>query len=435
MGILSRRGASPIQGATLDLDFRTRIGRRRGSTGNIIAAPVDQIVSESRYTSGWCYGQNGELTEFDALSPRYAANPLTRVPLGLLTEPGAYNISPNSDNFTYWGASSATVTVGAADIHGGFAASILASTGSGGYTSAQLSITAATQYWSHSFVVKSTAQMWTQLYLSTASGGGSVTQGIMTFDPVLGRIVSIVNTTGTVYGKIEPAPGGKWRVTVWGYNTAASANFINLAIGFTTTGTATIESSQIEAIGGNSSIIVTPAPYSNLRLADLPTISLTSNNYWFNQSQGTIYAELIHNGPTSAQEYILSISDGTSNNLITLVYDNTTGNYFWQANVAGVAAASIQMRGSARGNLLRFALTFINGGVWTAAKTGGGQDYTVDSLNGTLASSSSAVPSASLTRLDIGHAFTNAPAHMTIQRLAFIPRQVDQATLSELVQA
>lgn len=430
MSYLRRLGASPA-GATLDLNFRTRLAAMKTSTGFAYGVPVESIVTTARALGAWNNGPLGTLDAVAANTLRYSYDPVSNFSRGLLCEPGAVNLNAAANTLSTWGLNNMTATANAeVDIAGNNAATAFTGSASGSYAAQGLTIPGTNEYFTTSLYFKSTSYMW--LELAIFNGAALVGAGRVYFNPATGQIQNIAQLTGTTTGgSISPAPNGYYRVSVWNSNVGGAGTSAIISFGFTlSTGAALACMSQLEAGAGATSMIVSPAS-SSTRNADLPTISMSPTPPWWNQTEGAFYLECIDNDPTGAaiaQTYLLSVSDGGSNIMdLSLSTDN---NFYWQSSTG----TFLQITGSARGNQLRFALSYLNGGAWNAAKTGGGEDYTADTPNGVIIGPSEATPSP-LTRIDIGHAFGNAPARMTVQRLAYIPRQLLPAEMSTLVTA
>jgi hypothetical protein len=161
------------------------------------------------------------------------------------------------------------------------------------------------------------------------------------------------------------------------------------------------------------------------RAADVASITGSNFSSWYNQTEGTVFAECAVAQPVSgSNQFIFRSSDNSFNNQVAL-------------NIQGSGFASIAT--AAGGVLDGVSASALALSANTAAKFAGA--YAANnlgvSLNGaTVVTDTSATMPTALNRLDIGsdHIGANRVKAGTIKRITFWPTRLSNATLQQITQ-
>lgn len=156
------------------------------------------------------------------------------------------------------------------------------------------------------------------------------------------------------------------------------------------------------------------------RAADIPLVNTLSP--WYNQSEGTVFAEFTPGQRVSGNRYIAAIDNGTLNNRI----------HIFDAGISGTAGSRLVTGGVNQnpGDISSAYLTGVTKKVAMAWAQGGS---TISSVGGVLSTSSpvSAVPTVTTLRLGVDQ--VNA-AHMNghLRKFHYYPRRLTDAELQTL---
>ena len=265
--------------------------------------------------------------------PRFDHNPVSPFACrGLLIEEGRTNNVTQSGSMNLWGgAGGSTRAVSTVDSPDGNKATIGTSGGSsfGGIIARSLSSftpTIGTQYTASCFIKKDNWRYVSVDFSALRPAGPAVPF----FD--LDTLTFNANGASTTTGVIIPYPNGWYRLAVSGAATSATSTGIDIVL-TTSTGSANasvgglvahIWGAQLEAGSFPTSYIPTTTG-TLARAADTCNITGGAFNSFYNQSEGTLFADVsgLMNTTLSGNRAFVSISDGTYQNYIQI---NKTAN-------------------------------------------------------------------------------------------------------------
>jgi hypothetical protein len=246
-----------------------------------------------------------------------------------------------------------------------------------------------------------------------------------------------LSTYTDVSSDIESYPNGWYRLSV----TASRSGglYLPLIVHTNTSGTPTFNSSGEEVFGGDTAkgfyiwgAQLEESPYATsyipttgstaTRAADVSTSAATFGNSWYEQSEGTVFAETIYNNDTSGATAFFN--NASYNNLISLQRDPSLDR--WQADY---------FSGGSRQALLNLQTSTAPTGI--AAKTA--TSYKVDSFNasangGAIISDASGLVPVGITRVSLGFENVGGGAYVngTISRLTYWPTRLSNDTLQTI---
>jgi len=272
-------------------------------------------------------------------TPRFDFNPVTGESLGLLIEQSSTNLLTYSQTFSNaaWTLTNATLT-SASNIapDGTQTVFTLVPNASAAFTNIIGTVVATAQAYTFTYYVKYNGIQFIQLMF-----GGGLTTNYANFDLVNGTVTAGTYTSAS----INSVGNGWYRIQTTNTFAAATSGVYLCPI---TTGTSVRASSytgngysgiyiwgaQLEALAFPTSYIATTSSQVT-RAADVATMTGTNFSSWFNQSQGTFYAEAISptsvvNDGSGVAKGVLSANDNTNNNVIELAYQGTK--YFVNTN-------------------------------------------------------------------------------------------------------
>jgi hypothetical protein len=154
------------------------------------------------------------------------------------------------------------------------------------------------------------------------------------------------------------------------------------------------------------------------RAADVTSITGTNFSSWYEQSEGTVFTELVSSNVTSGR--ILQIGDGTSNNRQDLLFGSGKPNYFVVAG-RGLVQTNIQTSNSVtNGQLAKIAAGYETNNFAVVLNSGS----VVTDTSGTLPTSN---------QLGIGRRL-DSPVYLngTINRLTYWPTRLSNDTLQTI---
>ena len=363
--------------------------------------------------------------------PRFDYDPVTLAPKGLLIEEQRTNLltySEQVDN-AVWTKASVTATANTTVSPDGTAnAETLTENTTGGEHVAfqQVSKAATAITYTHSIYYK--------------AGSGSRNIGVAITDGTLGGLTAIFSTSGSVVlasqvvgtatgwtavGAAVTAVGNGWfRASFTATtNTATRVDGVVYLVDGTTrsyTGNGTssllIYGAQLEAGAFATSYIPTVASQVT-RAAD--SASMIGNNFarWYNQTQGTVYAEFLLNSTAGTFPSAYSINDGTANNRIQPYQNSALTSIGFDITTGGAAQAAINI------TVPSLATAYVrHAGVYQT-------NSAVAAANGTLGTEDTSVTLAPYNRLGLGSNSLAQNANCWIKRFAYYPRRLSNTEL------
>lgn len=191
---------------------------------------------------------------------------------------------------------------------------------------------------------------------------------------------------------------------------------VDVAGTVTCTVTGTVTAFQLEAGAFATSLIVTVGA-TVTRAADVATISTLTP--WFNALEGTLFWDAATFRDTTDTAQVFNVSDGTTNNLLNLLF-NSGGALRFAVRAGGALSGATNDSTWGDGATDRVAGSFFSGG-------------TLLSANGGISSGSlSAGLPSGLTTAQIGSFNTAQYLNGRIRRVSYYPRRLPNAALQEL---
>jgi hypothetical protein len=289
---------------------------------------------------------------------RFEHNPITFESLGLEIEEQRTNLLIYSEEFNQvqWGsgdAGAATVTANTnispggtltADTVDDTSASVVQGIKNGA------TITSGSGSYTASLFVKRNSSNCASMRITLS--GGTVVVGELVLDTANGAAQWRTGVSGVSFS-VTPCGNGWFRYTATITDNSSGNNNVALEIrpAFAATYTPTINAAatgsifiwgaQLEAGAFPTSYIQTVASQVT-RAADSASMTGTNFSSWYNQAEGTVYADWVKNGASNFQT-VAAFSDNTSSNVITLSHGSgaPTNNARFDVNTAGVNQASI----------------------------------------------------------------------------------------------
>jgi hypothetical protein len=204
----------------------------------------------------------------------------------------------------------------------------------------------------------------------------------------------------------------------------------NANAGFTYTGNGTsgiyIWGAQLEAGSGPPTSYIPTTTATVTRAADVASITGSNFSSWYNQTEGTVFADSVQANITPVSR-IVSASDNTTSNRIGLTRASaSSGNINFTVTNAGTA----QVAGVLLGSSLVAGTSNKVAAAYKAADFAGSVNGLASVTQGT-----GTVP-GSLTQLTIGNGdvLSNNPMNGTIKRLTFWPTRLSNTTLQQITQ-
>jgi hypothetical protein len=242
--------------------------------------------------------------------------------------------------------------------------------------------------------------------------------------------VTAVAHTLSFYGTGEVVLSGAHSVTVTGtgaFPTRTSLTFTPSAGSLTATVSGTVEYAQLE-VGAFATSYITTTGATATRSADSAVVTPISSFY--NQAEGTLFAEFVVNGlPLSTQfPKVWSFGNTTNTNNRTewfLANASGTLQVGTQVRVASVNQYGVQANASAVGLTGKFAMVY---------KTDDFQAAQNGSLFGAADTSGSVPASADITQFNIGSqaAGVQPATALYFRKIAYWPRRLSNTLLQQL---
>jgi hypothetical protein len=358
-------------------------------------------------------------------APRFDHNPVTGESLGLLVEEQRTNFTTQSETFSGWTVQGLTQTTESiANPAGTTGAQLFTEDTATG--SHRLFVSPTTGQLTHSLSIWVKPASGTRLFYVESDNSSGVRRNLRfnlqagTVDTNPGDwtgvfITSYANGWFRVGGTITDN-GGSVLFIVGSTNGASASYTGDGTSGFYLWG------AQLEAGAFATSYIPTGAS-AVTRSADVCSISGSNFSSWYNQAEGTVFADATGLGsavPGSDFQSLAVFSDGTNNTRIELGY-LTANSAFWNIRSSGSSSVDINPTVTSARRILA--------GSYSPA-------LAEISANGAAALSDSSVTVPTVNKLDIGGA--NAAAikefHGTIRRLTYWPTRLGNEVLQRITQ-
>ena len=392
------------------------------------------LVTFTRASSGTFVGSDGVLQTATTNEPRFDHNPTTGESLGLLPEEARTNLLLRSEEFaTTWTATRASITSNSVTAPDGTTtADSLTEDTTASQThvvTQSASISTATSY-TFSCFAKANTRPSIRLSLGSA---GFTTNLAATFNLQGG---TVIGTSAGVTASITPFSNDWYRCSATATSTATASTAFTVFIGdsatttnVTYTGDGTsgiyIWGAQLEAGAFPTSYIPTTSATAT-RAADVASITGSNFSSFYNQTEGTFFADSNQANLSPVSRIVSVSSNQTANRVIISRASASGGNINYTVTDAGITQVPTVVLGSSLAAGTSNKVAF----VYKAADFAGSVNGLTPVTQGT-----GTVPGV-LTQLTIGNgeALGSNPMTGTIKRLTFWPTRLANTTLQAIAQ-
>ena len=410
----------PTVRPTLNLDFAKtkvldpRVTFTRVMTGASVATYV---------------GADGLIKTAGNNVPRFDHNPATGESLGLLVEEERTNLITTSEALANITGGSITNNTTTAPDELVTADTLIEDTSTGSHSVNTASIIwAGNTAYTFTFFLKANTRSQATITLGTSSNWVN-SQRNATFDLSTGTV--IVTAGSSVTASIEPFLNGWYRCRLTATTIAApvpstvqTQMYVSGSASYTGNGTSGLFfwGAQLEAGAFPTSYIPTTTATAT-RAADVASITGTAFSSFYNQTQGTVFADakVTTVAPATSLTSVFALSDGTTSNRITV---------YKRANADTSTRLDVSTSGS--------SVAFINAGTFSVSNLIAAS-YRVDdfaiSLNGLTPGTDTLGTVPTVSRLNVGgYADSTFPLNGTIKRLTYWPVRLADPTLQAITQ-
>ena len=395
---------------------------------------LDPRVTFTRASTGTYVGADGLVKTATTNEARFDHNPTTGESLGLLVEEARTNSIRNN---TMVGAVAGTpgtlptnwTLVGI----GGISSSIIGTGTENGITYIDVQVNGtptASSFVNLIFetnITASSGQAWTSsIYVKLAAGSLTNTSIVTEVREVTAIGTFLANSTLTVTPTSAALNTQRASLTRT-LNNALTTN-VRPIISFQTTNGAAINITlriglpQLEQGAFATSVIPTTSA-TVTRAADVASVTGSNFSSWYNQTEGTVFADWVKIGASNFQA-MATVSDGTTNNVISLGHGSgaPTNNARFDVNVSGSTQASLTLiTGSIVGT------RYLNAGAYKA------NDFAAASNGGTpLTDATGTIPTTSQLVIGANGAANGGFFNGTIKRLTYWPVRLANLTLQSI---
>jgi hypothetical protein len=423
-GLLSGNlGSAAFKGAGLDLKFAANKSLVDSISGNnlVTFARADTVANSATYV-----GSDGLLKTATTNEPRFDHNPTTGESLGLLVEEARTNLVRNNTMVGAVAGSPGTPpTNGWVIVNNATYTSSILGTG----------VENGINYIDIQYVVAAAASAATLFYADTPAGSASTAYtGSYYFKLVSGTSPQVrlvwqdgISTYSRTFFDLTSTLT-RYTDTL---TTAVGATLARQAVGIAASPSATtfvirVGLPQVEQGAFATSVIPTTSA-TVTRAADVVSITGTNFSSFYNQTEGTVFADSVQANNTPVSR-IVSASDNTTSNRISLTRASAlSGNINFSVTNAGTAQVAGVLLGS---SLVAGTSNKVAAG-YKAANFAGSVNGLTPVTQGT-----GTVP-GSLTQLTIGNGdvLGNNTMNGTIKRLTYWPVRLANTTLQLITQA
>jgi len=392
------------------------------------AASGQNLVTFTRASSGTFTDSDGLIKTATTNEPRFDHNPTTGESLGLLVEEQRTNLVLNSEQFNdaSWTKTNSTITSNTIVSPDGSTTgdSITSNAGILGYVFQNTSQITGTAYTLSTFA-KANQYTFCQLRIIGAVVG-SITRAY--FDLAAGTVTGAANCTAS----IEPVGSGWYRcsITYTTISTATAAPRIYGQVAASDTvgdGTSGIYiwGAQLE-VGSFPTSYIPTTTATVTRSADLASITGANFSSFYNQVEGTMFADSVQAVVTPASR-LVSASDNTSSNRVALSRGSGSGG---NINTTVTNAGSAQVSALLLGTGIAAGTPNKVAAVYKVADFAGSVNGLTPVTQGT-----GTLPGV-LTQLSIGsgEALGGNSMNGTIKRLTYWPQRLPNSTLQAVTQ-
>jgi hypothetical protein len=394
---------------SLDLDFA-------GTKSLTDGISNQDLITFTRASSGTFVGSDGLIQTATTDVPRFDHNPTTGESLGLLVEEPRTNLSLYSEDFSnvYWVKTSCTITSNESTAPDGtLTADLWTNTASPGTIENSITKDTTARTYTASLWVKGTTTQFTV----TLDNGTTGIRGRIQYNLSTNTVGSIFNEGFTsTSGTLTPYLNGWARLTLT--TTTSTGTTIRLRPFFSTTSaTVRIWGAQVEEGAFPTSYIPTTSA-TVTRAADVASITGSNFSSFYNQTEGTVFAETQQIG--SILGYTMALSDGTDNNRIAQLRNATT-------------LGSRITRSGTSTNPNNITITDLVSLRSVIAARAGNATAAANGTLGVTEATPTVLPTVDRFFIGLG-ALGTLPINGTIKRLTYWPTRLSNTTLQQITQ-
>jgi hypothetical protein len=385
---------------------------------------LDSRITFTRASNGTRVNSSGIIESIASNLPRFDYDPVTLAPKGLLIEEQRTNLLTYSSEFdnAAWTKTNTTISANVTTAPDGTTTADKLEPATTASTSIYQSVIIAASSYTGSVYVKkgSGASDANRFYLRDSTTATTLLQVAIDYDTLV--ITYVIGSTGA---SVQNVGNGWLRVSLTITSSLTIGNTLRYGVCFVGNNETAGEfayawGAQLEAGAFPTSYIPTTSA-TVTRAADNASMVGSNFSSWYNQSEGTIYAQAESFQATSGPNAVVTISDGTVSNRLGL---RRAGNSA-ESNIIVVASNTIQVN-------------FLSGsGTWavsTYAKSILAYEVNnfASSFNASnvLIATSGTVPVVS--QMDIGYGGNNVKLNGHIQSIKYYPTRLPNADLQRL---
>jgi len=390
---------------------------------------LDPRITFTRDSTGTYVDSDGVLQSATTNEARFDHNPTTGESLGLLVEEERTNLITTSEALANITGGSITNNTTTAPDELVTADTLIEDTSTGSHSVNTASIIwAGNTAYTFTFFLKANTRSQATITLGTSSNWVN-SQRNATFDLSTGTV--IVTAGSSVTASIEPFLNGWYRCRLTATTIAApvpstvqTQMYVSGSASYTGNGTSGLFfwGAQLEAGAFPTSYIPTTTATAT-RAADVASITGTAFSSFYNQTEGTVFADakVTTVAPATSLTSVFALSDGTTSNRITV---------YKRANADTSTRLDVSTSGS--------SVAFINAGTFSVSNLIAAS-YRVDdfaiSLNGLTPGTDTLGTVPTVSRLNVGgYADSTFPLNGTIKRLTYWPVRLADPTLQAITQ-
>ena len=390
---------------------------------------LDPRVTFTRASTGTYVGSDGLLQSATTNEARFDHNPTTGESLGLLVEEARTNLITTSEALANITGGSITNNTTTAPDGLVTADTLIEDTSTGNHSVNTASIIwAGNTAYTFTFFLKANTRTQANIAFGTSSNWVN-SQRNATFDLSDGTVISTAGTSVTA--SIEPFLNSWYRCRLTATTVAApvpsaiqTQMYVSGSSSYTGNGTSDIFfwGAQLEAGAFPTSYIPTTTATAT-RAADVASITGTNFSSFYNQTEGTVFADakVTTVAPATSLTSVFALSDGTTSNRITV---------YKRANADTSTRLDVSTSGS--------SVAFINAGTFSVSNLIAASyrvnDFAI-SLNGLTPETDTLGAIPTVSRLNIGnYADSTFPLNGTIKRLTYWPVRLANPPLQAITQ-
>jgi hypothetical protein len=412
-------------GPTLDLNF--------------LSGTLPSTVTFTRSSTATYFNSAGVLTSAAIDVPRFDYNPATLAIRGLLIEEQRVNSIRNNMMVNAVAGTPGTLPTNWGNVLAGLTQTIVGTGVENGITYIDIRLNGTTtgtsagiRFETNTGIAATSGQTWTVSTFCRLVGGstanvitlnlgisGLTAGGAGTTDSGTVSLLSVVNMTNLATTRLS-------RGFTFADATTAFARvqvIVSFLVGAAIDITLRIGMPQFEQGGFATSVIPTSLATAT-RAPDIATMTGTNFSSWYNQSEGTLFAQRIQASSDLVNaRRVVSVSDGTASNRIE-IYQAGSGTTGANSVLAGVSDFNPSITGvPTAGSTVKAALAY----------SSAGKALTRDGLS--VVTSLTVPPLSGILQMNIGGIVSNLAAATYdgyIQRIAYYPRRLSNAELQAI---